>query len=167
MKTLLAIVSGLALFAGNLSAQFSVTLTPTRNAALVTNSMAPTGGAVYTLVGGGSAPGPSTNIPAAHARSCPVGSQGFGITANMAGTNTATTTNVTFQFQMSGDGINWATNNLLSVNLTPLGTAYAPCYTNIPSTTVAVGNAQYVRLYSASHTNLGSVFITNLTISTR
>ncbi len=167
MKFIFSILALFGLLCLEASAQFSGGLTPTVNGALVTNSVALTGGGVYCMVGGTAAPGPSTNIPVAHARSVPLGSQGFGITVNMSGTNSVTTTNATLQFQFSGDGINWATNNLLSINLAPPGTNYFPCYTNIPNTTVAVGNAQYLRLYSFHHTNLGSIFVTNINISTR
>ena len=167
MKTILSILAG-AMLAFTTSAQFAAGgLVPTVTAALVTNSVALAGGSVYTLVGGGTAPGPSTNIVAAHAASVPIGREGFGITCNFSGTNATTTTNATFVFQFSGDGINWATNNTLSVVLTPLGATYAPCYTNIANTVLNVGNAQYIRLQSVHHTNTGSIFITNLNISTR
>lgn len=167
MNKFLATILAFAAFVFTASAQFGTGLNPSVAPALVTNSVALTGGAVYTLVGGGTSPGPSTNIPSAHAASVAIGAQGFGITCNMSGTNAASNTNVTFQLQFSGDGINWATNNLLSVVLTPLGTSYAPSYTNIANTVVNVGNARYVRLYTAHHTNTGSIFITNFSISTR
>ena len=167
MKTILTVLAGLML-AFNSFAQFSAGgLAPTVTAALVTNSLALSGGSVYTMVGGGTAPGPSTNIVAAHAASVPIGREGFGITCNMSGTNATTTTNATLTFEFSGDGINWATNNNLSVVLTPLGATYGPCYTNIAATVLNVGNAQYIRLKSFHHTNTGSIFVTNLSISTR
>lgn len=121
----------------------------------------------FMASGGGTAPGPSTNVPTANAKAVPVGVNGFGLGCVMAGTNNTTTTNVTFTFQFSYDGIRWATNNELSVVLTPLGTNFAPMYTNFPNTTLNVGNISAVRLKSIHHTNTGSIFITNLVITTR
>ena len=166
MKIILPIAAALTIVSSAF-AQFAPGLSPSVYAALLTNSTALTGGSVYCMVGGGTAPGPSTNIPTAHAVAVPIGSQGFGVTVNGSGTNATTTTNYTVQFQFSGDGINWATNNLLSWNACVLGTSYAPCYTNIANTVANVGNAKYVRLYSFHHTNTGSIFITNINISTR
>lgn len=109
----------------------------------------------------------TTNIPTALAPVFNIGRDGFGITFNTAGTNSTTTTNSTYIFEFSGDGVNFATNNTLTVLSSPLGVQYAPHYTNIVSTVPNVGNAVYARLRSVQNTNIASLFITNLAISTR
>ncbi len=166
MKKIFAILSLLAL-CFTASAQFNSTVPPSVYNALSSNSIALTGGGVYTAVGGGTAPGPSTNIPTSDAIAFPIGNNGFGVTFNASGTNNTTTTNYTVQFQFSGDGINWATNNLLSVTVCTTGTNYNPCFTNIANTVPNVLNCRYARVYSIHHTNTGSIFFTNINISTR
>lgn len=156
MKTIL---SALALLASALLASAQYTTPPIVKSGIVTNT-------VYILAGGGSAPGPTTNIPAAHAVAVAVGTKGVGITLNIAGTNSVTTTNVTFVFQTSGDGVNWATNNDLTVNVTPTA-GWTPVVTNILESAPNIGNLFFIRWKSASHTNLANVFVTNINYSTR
>jgi len=95
-----------------------------------------------------------------------VGPDGFGVAFNMAGAVAGTTTNCTFRFDVSGDGVNWVTD-AITVTAAPAGTGYTPTYTNILSTAANVGNLALVRLRSIQNTNTGTLYITNLTISTR
>lgn len=157
MKKLL--LSTVAILAAALCAQAQYTTPPVIKPAFVTNTP-------YVLAGGGAAGAPTTNIPTAHAQQVVVGASGLGITFNIAGTNSVTTTNVTFVFQFSGDGVNYSTNNDLTINVTPLS-VWAPLYTNIQPTSPNIGNQTFVRWKSASHTNLASVFVTNINYSTR
>ena len=95
-----------------------------------------------------------------------VGADGFGVAFNMAGAAAATTTNCTFRFDVSGDGVNWATD-AVTITAAPAGTGYTPTYTNVLSTAANIGNLVQVRLRSIQNTNTGTLYITNLTISTR
>lgn len=95
-----------------------------------------------------------------------VGADGFGVSFNMAGAAATTTTNCTFRFDVSGDGVNWVTD-AISITAAPAGTGYTPTYTNVLSTAANIGNLALVRLRSIQNTNTGTLYITNLTISTR
>lgn len=108
----------------------------------------------------------SNLVTAGQSFSIGVGADGFGVAFNMAGTNATTTTNCTFRFDVSGDGVNWVTD-AISVTAAPNGTGYTPTYTNVLNTAANVGNLALVRLRSIQNTNTGTLFITNLTISTR
>lgn len=109
----------------------------------------------------------TTNLPSTLQVNCAVGTLGFGLTVNHNGTNATTTTNTTFTFETSGDGVNYATNNRITFLVVPLGVTYAPYYTNVANTVANVGNASYVRLRSIQNTNIASIFITNLNVSAR
>lgn len=135
-----------------------------------------TAGTVFVAVGGGTAPGPSTNLSGLGVQlSVPIGpggkrSRGCGILCNLAGTNSTTTTNVTLTFEFSADGVNWHTNDTIRMVVTPLGTGYAPVYSNAVTASMfgtSLGNVSLIRLKSVHHTNTGSIFITNLVITTR
>ena len=95
-----------------------------------------------------------------------VGAGGFGVGFNMAGSAAATTTNCTFRFDVSGDGVNWVTD-AVTITAAPAGTGYTPTYTNVLSSAANIGNLVHVRLRSIQNTNTGTLYITNLTISTR
>ena len=153
MKKLLSILGALVI-AFTASAQFIVTA-PSGSSALVSNT-------VFIVPGE-----TTTNVPTTVASQFKIGRDGFGLTINHSGTNATTTTNTTFIFEFSGDGVNYGTNNRLTVLSIPLGVTYAPHYTNIANTVPSVGNAMYGRLRSIQNTNLASIFITNLGISTR
>lgn len=120
--------------------------------------------------GGGTAPGPSTNLVGlAVVKPFPIGSGGYGMSINCSGTNATTTTNLTITIEYSGDGINWATNNRMTWIVTPLGVQCAPFFTNNPQTHASgvMGNCALGRILWLHHTNTGSIFITNLNVSTR
>lgn len=144
-----------------------VTIAPPGVQHLLTNSAA---GIPFVAVGGGTAPGPSTNL-ANLACVVPflIGARGYAIQINCAGTNATTTTNVTFFIEYSLNGIDYATNNTTQWVVGPLGTQYAPVSTNNPQTDVTgiMGNYAYGRLRNIHHTNTGSIFITNLFVTTR
>jgi hypothetical protein len=117
----------------------------------------------------------STNGISPFANICGVGANGFAIGYNIAGTNSLTVTNVYFLFETSSDGINWNTNTPaggVSILATPSGVSYKPSYTNLLSTiqNLNLGNLAAIRLKYISNTNGGvdgTIYITNLTISTR
>lgn len=109
----------------------------------------------------------TTNIPSNLQVACAIGPYGFGLTVNQAGTNSVTTTNTTFIFETSGDGVNYATNSRPTFLVNPIGVQYAPYFTNVLASTATfnVGNAAYIRLRSIQNTNIDSIFITNLNVS--
>ena len=119
------------------------------------------GTTVVTVVGSS-----TSNLTSAVAAPFQVGAGGFGVTINIAGTNAVTTTNSLIRFDVSGDGVNWIAN-ALSVNYTPSATAWTPSFTNILSTAANVGNLSLARIASIQNTNLASIFVTNITITTR
>ncbi len=95
-----------------------------------------------------------------------IGANGFGVTINASGTNSATTTNNTYRFDISGDGVNWI-SNAITVASAPTGTTWVPTYTNVLATGANLGNLTLGRISSIQNTNLASIFVTNITISTR
>ncbi len=124
----------------------------------------------FIVNGGGTAPGPSTNLVGlAVVKAFLIGSRGYGMSINCAGSNAATTTNLTITIEYSADGIDWATNNFTTWIVQPPGTNYFPCATNNPQTDVTsfMGNYAMGRVKSFHHTNTGSIFITNLNVTTR
>lgn len=151
MKKFLTI---LAVAAMTLSAKAQFTAPPTVKSAITNITI--------TIVGSST----SNIVTAGQSYPIVVGRDGFGVAFNMAGTNSATTTNCTFRFDVSGDGVNWVTD-AFSVTAAPPGTGYTPTYTNILSTSANIGNLALIRLRSIQNTNLASIFITNLTVSTR
>lgn len=140
-----------------------------RVAKLLTNDDSGTN--VFIAVGGGTAPGPSTNLNGlAVALAVPVGVEACGLMVNCAGTNATTTTNMTITLEFSADGSNWHTNDRVSFVVTPLGVQYAPVYSNLLTASLygsTFGNVSACRVRSIHHTNTGSIFITNLVITTR
>lgn len=120
------------------------------------------GGITLTIVGSSTSNIYSASLSAPFA----VGPLGFGVTANIAGTNSATTTNSLIRFDVSGDGVNWIAN-AITVNYTPSATAWTPIFTNILATGANLGNIALARIASIQNTNLGSIFVTNINISTR
>lgn len=124
----------------------------------------------FIAVGGGTAPGPSTNLVGlAVVKPFPIGARGYGMTINCAGTNATTTTNLTVTIEYSLNGADWATNLQTTWVVTPLGVQYAPVATNNPQTDVTgvMGNYMLGRIRSIHHTNTGSIFITNLQVTAR
>lgn len=117
---------------------------------------------VYTVIGAST----TNTVTSSTANVLTVGASGLGIGWNAAGTNAATTNAITFRFDTSGDGINW---NLAALTaITPVSAAaYTIQYTNIQPTIANVGNLALIRLASIQNTNTASIFITNLTLSTR
>lgn len=117
---------------------------------------------VYTVVGSST----TNTVTSSTASTLIVGRDGLGIGWNAAGTNAATTNAITFRFDTSGDGVNW---NLAALTaITPVSAAaYTIQFTNINSTSANVMNLALVRLASIQNTNAASIFITNLTLSTR
>ena len=95
-----------------------------------------------------------------------VGPNGFGVSVNSAGTNSATTTNAVLRFDVSGDAVNWVPN-AVSVSTAPAGTGYTPTFTNILASAPNIGNLIFVRLASIQNTNLASTWYTNISITTR
>ncbi len=152
MKNILAILA-LAFATFTASAQFA-------SPPVVKNFLNTTG--VYTVIGAST----TNTVTSSTANSLIVGRDGLGIGWNAAGTNAATTNAITFRFDTSGDGINW---NLAALTaITPVSAAaYTIQYTNIQPTIANVGNLVLVRLASIQNTNTASIFITNLTLSTR
>ena len=120
------------------------------------------GGIALTIAGSSTSNIYSASLSAPFA----VGPLGFGVTANIAGTNAATTTNSLLRFDISGDGVNWIAN-AVTVNYTPSGTGWTPTFTNILATGANLGNIALARLASIQNTNLASIFVTNINISTR
>ena len=110
--------------------------------------------------------GSTSNLSSSVAAPFQVGAGGFGVTFNIAGTNSVTTTNSLIRFDVAGDGVNWVAN-ALTVNYTPSGTSWTPGFTNILSTAANVGNLSLARIASIQNTNLASIFVTNITITTR
>lgn len=134
---------------------------------LLTNSSV---GIPFCAVGGGSAPGPSTNLVGlAVVQPFVIGSRGYAIGINCSGTNATTTTNMTIVIEYSLNGIDYATNLQTTLVFGPLGATYAPIATNNPQTDVTsvMGNYAVGRIRSIHHTNTGSIFITNLIVTTR
>jgi hypothetical protein len=124
----------------------------------------------FIVVGGGTAPGPSTNLAGLDVRSAvPMGRGGYALLINCAGTNATTTTNLTITIEYSPNGTDWMTNDATAFITTPLGTQYAPFGTNNFQTDVSgvMGNFAAARVRSMHHTNTGSIFITNLHWMTR
>ena len=119
------------------------------------------GSTVLTIVGGS-----TSNLSDTVRASFQVGASGFGATFNIAGTNAATTTNVVVRLDVSGDGVNWVAN-AITLNATPSGTGWTPSFTNVLSTAANVGNLSLARIASIQNTNLASIFVTNITITTR
>jgi len=107
-----------------------------------------------------------SNLSSSVAAPFQIGAGGFGVTANIAGTNAVTTTNSLIRFDVSGDGVNWI-SNAVSVNYTPSGTSWVPTFTNILATGANLGNLSLGRINSIQNTNLAAVFVTNITITTR
>lgn len=135
---------------------------------LITN--ANTGTNIFCAVGGGTAPGPSTNLVGlAVTLPFAIGGRGYAMSINCSGTNATTTTNLTITIEYSADGIDWATNLYTTWVVGVPGTNYYPCATNNPQTDVTsvMGNFALGRVRSIHHTNTGSVFITNLNVTTR
>lgn len=164
-KIILAIcsITAAALLSPRLTAQFVAG--PIIKSFVTNDSTVP-----FIAVGGGTAPGPSTNLSGLGVQNIiPVGRNGWSLGVLMAGTNATTTTNVTFTFEYSYNGTDFATNNFTTVIWTPLGVNYAPVFTNNPATDAAgvMGNVAAVRLRSIHHTNTGSIFITNIVAATR
>lgn len=158
MKTFLASLIALAVLTFSASAQF------VQGPAKFTAFTNPTSGSLVFKLNGG--PG-LTNVATGCAKIIPVGSSGFGVFLNQASTNTLATTNGTvIQFEVSADGTTFATN-LVSVGFVPLGSAYAPVYTNFPSTVGNVGNISAIRVKNIVNTNSETLWITNLLITTR
>lgn len=140
-----------------------------RIANLLTNETSGTN--IFVAVGGGTAPGPSTNLSGLAVQlAVPIGGDGCGVMVNCAGTNATTTTNMTLTFEFSIDGVNYHTNDRITMVVGPLGVGYAPVYSNMLTASLygtAFGNLATMRLRSIHHTNTGSIFITNLAVSTR
>lgn len=151
MKNFLLIIA-LAMATLTASAQF--VQPPAPKSAIV-------GTSVITIVGGS-----TSNLSSSVAAPFQVGAGGFGVTFNIAGTNSVTTTNSLIRFDVAGDGVNWVAN-ALTVNYTPSGTSWTPGFTNILSTAANVGNLSLARIASIQNTNLASIFVTNITITTR
>lgn len=151
MKNFILILS-LAMATLTASAQF--VQPPTPKSAIV-------GTTVVTIVGSS-----TSNLTSAVAAPFQIGAGGFGATLNIAGTNSATTTNSLVRFDVSGDGVNWIAN-AVTINYTPSGTGWTPIFTNILSTGANLGNLSLARIASIQNTNLASIFVTNITITTR
>ena len=152
MKTFLAII-GLSLAVLTASAQFVPGPTLQRTVNLSTP---------LTIVGSST----SNLVTASVSSPFTIGALGFGVTVNIAGTNAATTTNSLIRFDVSGDGVNWIAN-AVTVNYTPSATAWTPTYTNVLATGANLGNLSLARIASIQNTNLASIFVTNITITTR
>lgn len=152
MKTLFAIIAAFGLVA---SVQAQFTMPPNVKQALTNSNVLTVEGSMTTNI-----------VLASKHNAVQVGANGIGIAFNFSGTNSATTTNCTFRFDVSGDGVNWVTT-ALTATAAPNGTTYTPTFTNIVSTAANVGNLVLIRLASIQNTNLASIFITNLTYSTR
>lgn len=164
MKLTISILTAALLFVCNLSAQFVAG--PNIKAAITNLPVQIYGSNGATAYVPWSTYGTAPSVA--------IGKDGFGVTINAAGTNAALTTNVFFLLATSGDGVNFATNNLITIAYIPPGTGYRPQYTNIANTVANVGNATFVRLYTVLQTNgvdgsslAGSLFVTNFNISTR
>jgi len=124
----------------------------------------------FIAVGGGTAPGPSTNLADLAVRNAvPIGRGGYALLINCAGTNATTTTNLSITIEYSPNGTDWMTNDATVFITTPLGVQYAPYGTNNFATDVTgvMGNFGLARVRSIHHTNTGSIFITNLHFMTR
>lgn len=151
MKTFLSLIA-LALATLTASAQF--VQPPAPKSAIV-------GTTVVTIVGSS-----TSNLADTVRAPFQVGAGGFGVTFNIAGTNAATTTNVVVRLDVSGDGVNWV-SNAITLNSTPSGTGWTPSFTNVLSTVANLGNLSLARIASIQNTNLASIFVTNITVTTR
>jgi len=124
----------------------------------------------FIVAGGTAAPGPATNLTGLGlAKTFVIGPLGYAAQINASGTNSATTTNMSIVFEHSFDMENWATNSTITWVIPPSGVAYGPIATNFTVTypTGAIGNCALGRVRSLHHSNLASVYISNLVISTR
>jgi hypothetical protein len=124
----------------------------------------------FIAVGGGTSPGPSTNLVGLGVvRPFQIGGRGYAMQINCSGTNQTTTTNLTITIEYSINGTDYATNLFTTWIVQPPGTNFMPCATNNPQTDVTgvMGNYAMGRIRSIHHTNTGSIFITNLQVSTR
>lgn len=119
--------------------------------------------------------GVSTNVPTTQARWVPVGPNGFSVYVKSFATNAALTTNVWFTLECSGDGVNAATNNNLTVVVLPRGVATNTYYTNfVTSSSAVIGNIGAVRIKDVMQTNgligsslAGTLFVEQFYINTR
>ncbi len=152
MKKITSIIGLILAFATvNASAQF---ISPPARFSALTNILA------LTVEGS-----MTTNL-SAKASQFSIGANGFGVVINASGTNSATTTNNFIRFDLSADGDNWL-SNAITVASAPTGTTWVPTYTNLLATGANLGNLRIGRIASIQNTNLASLFVTNITITTR
>ena len=107
-----------------------------------------------------------TNYPASNGIPVEVtGNNGMQIVSQLVQISAGGNTNnggLYLQFALSNDGVNYTTlTNGCQVYVPTRGTSYDIWATNIAAS--VLGNSAYVRLYSAAQTNIGGLWLSNLT----
>lgn len=111
-----------------------------------------------------------TNIPTSLAPVFLSGRDGLGISVYVAGTNAASTTNMTITLEpiiYNGSGISAAANQTWVISVPQTGTTAYPYFTNLANTTANLSDVAGVRIKSIQNTNLASLFISNVTAYAR
>lgn len=116
----------------------------------------------------------TSNLVSSLQHNIPVGVDGVGLSIVLYATNSVSTTNATFRLQGSVDGNNWintpASASTIAVVAPQSGTTIYTSYTNImPNTAAAqnIGNLRWLRVSSIQNTNLGTIWVSNMTWSIR
>jgi|GEM_PF-5232948 len=155
MKTILSLIAILAI-AGSATAQ-QVGGPLRQNALTVSTAF---------LVPGSS----TTNIPSTLAPVFLSGRDGLGFSVYVAGTNAASTTNMTILLEpliYNGSGVSAAGNQTWTISVPQTGTTAYPYWTNLANTTANLSDVVGVRIKSIQNTNLASLFISNVTAYAR
>lgn len=161
MKKILTL---LAAVSAGFSAQAQWVSGPTPQRAIV-----PASGSVYVIIGN-----TTSNIPPSQAPVCRVGPNGFGISGTF-GTTNSITNGTTMVFELIADiyGTNAVSSGnaqqpTMSFIVPAAGTAPFYYWTNIPGTSVNIGNVPGIRVKSFNPTNAANnLLITNLHIWSR